>query len=293
MDKRKSLLLVLGVVLWGVFVAALVVYFFFPYQKALKIALQNVVGGGRTEVAMEGVTMKTMGVTASRLLLRPVGATAQTAPFELTHVDISWNPFSLLKGRLAIDSTASVYDGSLRCSIDGIPFTAGPANPNIAVRLEHINLGKCPEGALPWFKGISGSLDGTIKKETPLARPDKQVGTFRLTLQKGEVNEIQAKNMPRLVIPYKRILVEGKIDGPRIDVTNIALTSDVVSIKGSGTVETTDGGQVVDIKATYEALSKAFPLKGKGTITISGNQASPTVAISGGPQPAADMLRMH
>ena len=47
----------------------------------------------------------------------------------------------------------------LRCGIDGIPFT-GPANPNIVLRLEHVNLEKCPEGLFPWFKGISGSLDG-------------------------------------------------------------------------------------------------------------------------------------
>ncbi len=292
MDKQKKVLFVSGVVLWGVFVAALVVYFLFPYEKAIKIALQNVVGTGRTAVAVEGWTKKTMGIGASRVLLRPIGATGQTAPFELTDVDISWNPLSLITGKLAIKSKARVYDGILRCSIDGIPFT-GPANPNIVLWLEHINLGKCPEGTLPWFKGISGSLDGMVRKETPLSRPDKQTGSFRFNLNGGEVRDLQAKNMPRLVIPYKRILLEGKIDGPKIDVTNIILTSDAISIKGSGTVETTDTGQNIDIKASYEVLSKAFPLKGKGVITISGNQASPNIAISGNPPAAGDALRMR
>jgi type II secretion system protein N len=292
MDRQKSILFFSGVVLWGVFVAALMVYLFFPYQKALRIALQNVVGS-RTSVAMEGVSMKTMGIAASRLLLQPAASTDQAGPFELTHVDISWNPLSLLGGKLAIKSKASIYDGTMQCSIDGIPFT-GAANPNILLRLERINLGKCPEGALPWFKDISGSLDGVIKKETPLARPDTQTGSFRFDLKGGEVKELQARNMPRLVIPYKRIVIEGKIDGPRIDVTSIVLTSDAVSIKGSGTIETTDTGQNVDIRASYEALSKAFPLKGKGTITISGNQASPNVVvISGGPQAAGVALRMR
>lgn len=290
MDRKKAILLVSGVAVWGVFIAVLVVYLFFPYQKALKIALQNVVGNGKTAVAMEGVNVGTMGVTARKLLLRPVGATGQTAPFELTNVDISWNPFSLLRGKLAIRSTARVYDGNLKCNIDGVSF-AGPANPNVAVRLEHIDLAKCPEGALPWFKGITGFLDGTIKKETPLSRPDKQTGFFQLHLKGGEVRDLQARNMPRLVIPYKRILVEGRIDGPRIDVTNITLTSDVVSMKGRGTMETTEAGQVIDIKASYEVLSKTFPMKGKGSITISGNQASPTVAISGPPEVPGDTLR--
>lgn len=283
MDRGRKVLLGTGVALWGVFIAALVVYLFFPYQKALKIALQNVVGSGKTAVAMEGVNVKTMGVAASKLSLRPVGATGQTAPLVLTNVDISWNPFSLLKGKLAIKSKASVYDGSLFCTIDGISFT-GPANPSIALRLDHVNLGKCPEGALPWFKGITGFLDGTVKKETPLSRPEKQAGSFRFNLKGGEVRDLQAKNMPRLIIPYKRILIEGKIDGPRVDVTNITLTSDVVSIKGNGTVDTTEGGQTIDVKASYEVLSRTFPIKGKGSITISGNQASPTVAISGAPE---------
>ena len=213
MDKRTRILFFSGVVLWGVFVAALVIYLFFPYQKALKIALQNVVGGGKAAVAMEGVSMKRMGIGASRLLLQPASSTGQTVPFELTNVDISWNPLSLFRGKLAIKSTASVYDGILRCSIDGIPFT-GPANPSILLRLEHINLGKCPEGALPWFKGISGILDGMMRKETPASRPDKQTGSFRFDLKGGEVKDLQAKNMPRLVIPYKHIVIEGKIDGP-------------------------------------------------------------------------------
>jgi type II secretion system protein N len=282
MDRREKILLGSGAVLWGLLVAALVVYLFFPYQKALKIALQNVVGGGKTAVAVEGVNVRTTGITASKLLLRPVGATGQTAPFELKNVDISWSPFSLFRGKIAINSKATVYDGSLWCRIDGVSFT-GSANPNIALRLDRVNLGKCPEGTLPWFKGITGFLDGTLKKETPLARPDKQTGFFRFNLRGGEVKDLQPQNMPRLFIPYKHILIEGKIDGPRIDITNIALTSDVVSLKGKGTVETTEFGQMVDIRANYEVLSKNFPMKGKGTITISGNQASPTVAVSGVP----------
>jgi len=254
--------------------------------------LQNVVGNSRTAVAIEGMNLKAMGIHASKLLLRPATGTGQTAPFELSNVDISWNPISLFKGKLAIKSKAVVYDGLLQCSIDGIPFT-GPSNPNIVLRLEHINLGKCPEGVFPWFKGISGSLDGIIRKEAPLSRPDKQAGSFRLDLKGGEVKDLQAKNMPRLVIPYKRIILEGKIDGSLVSLTNIVLTSDDISIKGSGTVATTDMGQTLDIKASYEVLSKAFPIKGKGVITIGGNQASPTIVFSSALQPAGEALRMR
>jgi type II secretion system protein N len=280
MDRRRTLFFFSGVVLWGVLVMGLVVYLFFPYQKALKIALQNVAGNGKTTIAMEGVNMKTMGITASKVLLRPIGNTGQTAPFELSNIDITWNPLSLLRGRLTINSRALVYDGTLRANVDGIPFF-GQGNPDVLLKLEHVNIGKCPEGALPWFKGISGLLDGVMKKETPFARPDRQTGWFRFNLKGGEVKDLQIKNMPRLIIPYKRIAIEGWIDGSRVDISAISLSSDAVTLKGRGTVETTDQGQNVDIKLAYEALSKAFPLKGKGTIVISGSQAAPTVTISG------------
>ncbi len=280
MDRRKTCLFFSGVVLWGVLVAALVVYLFFPYQRALKIALQNVAGNGKTAIAMEGVSMKTMGITASKLLLRPIGNTGQTAPFELSNIDITWNPLSLLRGKLTINSKALVYDGTLRANVDGIPFF-GPGNPNVFLKLEHVNIGKCPEGALPWFRGISGFLDGVIKKDVPFARPDRQTGWFRFNLKGGEVQELQIKNMPRLIIPYKRIAIEGRIDGSRVDISTIALSSDAVTLTGKGTVETTDQGQNVDIRLAYDVLSKAFPLKGKGTIVISGNQAAPAVAVSG------------
>ena len=68
---------------WAVFVAALTVYLFFPYQKALRLALQNVLGSGRIAVSMEGVTTKLMGIGASKVYLKPDGAKGQTAPFEL------------------------------------------------------------------------------------------------------------------------------------------------------------------------------------------------------------------
>ena len=143
MDRRKAIFFFSGVVLWAVFVAALVVYLFFPYQKALKIALQNVIGSGRTAVAMEGVSMKTMGISATRLRLSSNAGPGQTAPFELTNVDISWNPFSLLTGKLVIKSKASVYDGMLRCTVDGIPFT-GLANPKYPAKLEHVESWEMP-----------------------------------------------------------------------------------------------------------------------------------------------------
>jgi type II secretion system protein N len=284
MAKRKDLVFYACSLGWAVFVAALTVYLFFPYQKALKLALQNVMGAGRVTVSMEGVTTKPMGVWASRVLLKPDAAGGQAAPFELSNIDIFWNPLSLLTGKLTIHSKASLYGGVLRCVMQGAPLM-GPSNPNISLTLDHVNLARCPEGILPWFRGMSGTLDGVIRKETPPGRPDKQAGSFRLYLKGGQVKDLRVNNMPRLIIPYQEITIEGKIDGPRINIVKLALKSDLVSLTGSGFVESGETDQTIDMKLSYETLSQVFPLKGKGLITISGSRKAPVVAIA--PQEAA------
>ena len=142
---------------------------------------------------------------------------------------------------------------------------------------------------------MTGTLDGVIRKETPPGRPDKQTGSFRLNLKGGQVKDLQVNNMPRLIIPYQEIAIEGKIDGPRVNIVKLALKSDLVSLTGSGFVESGETDQTIDMKLFYETLSQIFPLKGKGVITISGSRKAPVVTIApqeaaspaGGPQQAS------
>ncbi|MGD0228955.1 MAG: type II secretion system protein GspN [Syntrophorhabdales bacterium] len=278
MDSRKNILFFSGAVGWGILVMVLVIYLFFPYQKAVGMALQNMVDGGRASVSMDGVTMKLMGIKASRLLFRPDNGTGQSAPFELSNIDVLWNPLPLVKGKLTIYSKAAAYDGTLRCTIEGVPVM-GPSNPNVSVKLEHVNIGKCPEGVVPWFRSMSGILDGTIDKEVPVGKPDGQIGSFRFTVRNGEIRDLQVKNMPRLIVPYKEIDVEGKIDGQKIAIKRLTVTGDVISMKGTGVVESGESDRV-DLKLAYEVLSGAFPIQGKGLIAVSGNQAAPVVTIT-------------
>ena len=67
-------------------------------------------------------------------------------------------------------------------------------------------------------KVLSGILDRDDLAEDPVARPDGQVGSFRFTARGGEVKDLQVKNMPRLIVPYKEITIEGRIDGQKIDI---------------------------------------------------------------------------
>lgn len=278
MDRKKQIIFVALVVLWGAFVAGLTIYLFFPYQKALKLALQNVVGTGKTAVSMEGVVMKPMGVKAQKIVLRPDVSTGRPVKFELSRVNITWNPFSLIKGKLTIYSQASLYDGRLKCVIDGVPV-AGSSSPDIALKLDGVNVAKYPEGMMALFKGISGTLDGTIRKQVPVAQPEKQRGTFRLNLRNGEIRDLQIKNLPRLVIPYRQIVLEGKMDGSRIDLSKIAVTSDVVALNGSGSIDTGDLDHM-DIRLAYTAPAQGLPISGNGTIMISGSRTSPNITLA-------------
>jgi type II secretion system protein N len=277
-DRRKQLTFITLVVLWGAFVMCLTVYLFFPYQKALKLALQNVVGGGRTAVSMEGVVMKPLGVKAQKIVLRPDMGVGAPVQLELSRVNITWNPFSLIRGKLTIYSQASLYDGRLKCVIDGVPL-AGSSSPDISLKLDGVNIAKYPEGAMAWFKGISGILDGTMQKQVPVAQPERQRGSFRLNLRNGEIRDLQIKNMPRLVIPYRQIVLEGKMDGSRVDLSKIAVTSDIIALNGSGSIDTGDLDHM-DIRLAYTALSQGLPLSGKGTIVISGSRTSPNITLA-------------
>jgi type II secretion system protein N len=278
MDRQKKVLFFSIVVLWGVAVAAGVTYFFFPYQKVLKIALQNVVGGRKAVIAMEGVSTRMLGIHAEKLFLKP-DVTGSQVPIELSDVDISWKPFSLLKGSLSLSSRASVYDGLLHSTVTGVSFR-GPSTPSVILGFKDVDISKFPVGVLPGFRGVTGKLNGVIRRNVPLATPDKQSGTFRFTLTNGEVKGLQIKDLPRLVIPYRQIIIEGKTNGPKVEVRKILLTSDVVLLRGSGLIESSDLEQYLDINLSYEALSKLLPLKGKGVVTIRGSSAAPLVTIS-------------
>ena len=273
-SKRNVVFFYLGAVVWAAVVMAFVVYLFFPYQKALGIALQTV-AGGRAAVSMEGVASKMMGIKASKILFR--SWQGQTASFELSDVDISWNPLSLLGGKGTIRSKAVLYGGTLQCTMQGIRFL-GPSDPVISLKLDHVNLARCPEGAFPWFKGMSGRLDGMIEEKMPVGRPDKETGSFKLTVADGEIKGLQIKNMPQLVVPYKNIVVEGKIDGQKRNISKFTLNSDVVTISGVGALQKGETDDAIDMRLSYRALSKSFPLQGSGALIVSGTQTAPVVS---------------
>jgi type II secretion system protein N len=276
--NRRRIGFVAGVVAWGLFVAALTVYLFFPYQKALRIALQNGVGGSRFAVSMEGVSLRTLGMSVSKVQFRVEGN--GTSIFELSNVDVAWKPLQLLRGRFGIFSRASAYGGVLRTTIDDIPIAVA-STPLLSLRIDDVDVAKFPAG-LSWLKGATGRLSGWIRKQTPPGRPEHQTGSFSLQLRDGEIRDLHVEHMPRLVIPFKEIALDGRIEGARLSFNRIAVESDLLTLRGDGTIETGESDTSLNLTLAYRTLSASAPLAGDGVITVSGTETAPRISVSEG-----------
>jgi hypothetical protein len=74
-------------------------------------------------------------------------------------------------------------------------------------------------------------MSGSIRKEVSLARPEKQTGSFRITMTAGEMKELQIKNLERFVLAYKEIVAEGKMSGSTIQVDRIVVDGEGIRQK--------------------------------------------------------------
>ena len=278
MKRYRALILYGGAALWGIIVMAIVILLFFPYQRALRIALQNVLGGSRMIVSVQGVHPGLTSLEATKVVVDHASLEAGTLA-ELSKARVVWYPLSLFMGKLVLFSQAQAYGGVLQCTIDGIPVLGG-ASPDLFIQLKNLNLGMYPEGRLPWFKGISGTMNGWIRQRVALSKTDKEKGSFSIRLTDGEIREPVMKDLQRLILPYKEILAEGTVSGGRIDINKIAVTGDGIVLRGSGTIEPGEPQRRLNITLQYEGAAAGGPLTGKGALTISGNQWSPQVAIT-------------
>jgi autotransporter translocation and assembly factor TamB len=103
-----------GAVLWGLIVMIGLVLLFFPYQKVLKIAAQNVLGANNMIVSVQGADFGFSGFKASKILVGHPAVEGKPL-LELRGVDVTWSQLSLLTGSLAIFSKATAYDGTVEC----------------------------------------------------------------------------------------------------------------------------------------------------------------------------------
>ena len=274
---RQSLLYA-GIILWGFVVMLAVVLFFFPYQRALKLVSRNVLGSSRMIVALEGPHLGLVSAQASKVVVGHVAVEGKPL-FELRRVYVQWYPFSLLTGKLTVFSKAAAYDGTIECEINGIPVLV-TGTPTMKLKFENVNLAKYPEGTLPWFKAMSGSMSGWIKEDLPLERSDKQTGSFRIVMTAGELKELQVKGLQNFILGYKEVVAEGRIAGSKLYIDRILVEGDGIKLKGSGSIEREGSEQNVNLKLACESTSNSSPLPNGSLITVTGNQWSPTVTIS-------------
>ena len=278
MKLIKQSLIYAGIIAWGMAVMLATVLVFFPYQKALKIISQNLLGSSRMIVAVEGPRFGFTSVQVSKIVVGHAAVEGKPL-FELKKIDARWNPFSLIFGKLAIFCRAQAYDGLVECSIDRISMLS-KVNPNLRIKFDNVNLAKYPEGTLPWFKAMSGNMSGWIREEMPLERSGKHKGSFRIVMTAGEIKDLQVKGLQNFVLPYKEVLAEGRISGPKIYLDNIVVDGENISLKGNGTIERGGDEQKISLTLACENTSKTSLLANGSVITVTGDQWHPTITIS-------------
>ncbi|OPY00262.1 MAG: hypothetical protein A4E62_00921 [Syntrophorhabdus sp. PtaU1.Bin002] len=253
-------------------------FFFFPYQRALKMSFQDFLGGNKMTVSFVGVRSGIAKALASHIIVGHENIDGQPL-FELDKATLAWNPFSLFKGTITMICGAKAYGGTLRFSITDIPVV-GIGNPRLSMIFGDINLAKYPEGRLPWFKSVKGILNGSVYKDLMLLTGERRKGVFSVLVKNGVLYHVAVKTPQELTIPFKNLTIEGRTQGDNIIIDKLSINGQDISIRGSGLIESGAAMEAVNLKLSYEAISKAAPLPGKGVITVSGNIWQPDIVVA-------------
>ena len=267
-----------ALILWGVASMLATFVLFFPYQKALAIFSQNLLGSSNLIVSLQGTHFGFSGARASSMVVRHIALEGRPV-VELQKIDARWNPLSLLTGKFAMLCRALAYEGILECSVVGIPlFSKG--NPSLNIKFVNINLAKYPEQTLPWCTALKGKLSGWVKDEVPLENADKQKGSFRVTLKSGEINNLQVQGMGNVVLPYSQVLADGRIVGSKIYLDKIVVDGKNIVLRGNGSIDRLGSDPTISLKLACEGTSGTPPFTNGSVIAVSGKQWHPTITVS-------------
>lgn len=275
MKSKKLIAYVLGTVFATVLLTAIFTVLFFPYKKAFTVAFENYMLSTNMQVSMQNAHT---GISTFNVDKVSIGhKDVQNTPlFVLENFSATVDFLSILKGTLNADMQADVYGGKLTARLSDIPFI-NQKKTTLDVSLHNIDLSKYPEGALSFLKKISGTLNAKVKRNLSLYDLHSQKGTFIFELTDGEITELKVSGLPRLILPYKKLSLSGKIEGTRYYVDNISFNISGVKVAGAGYADLNDIEPYLNFNFTYEAISKQAPLKGKGKILITGTPLSPSI----------------
>jgi hypothetical protein len=84
------------------------------------------------------------------------------------------------------------------------------------------------------------------------------------------------------------VVAEGRIAGSIVHLDKILVEGDGVSLKGRGIIDRGQPEQKINLTLVCESSSNTSPLANGAVITVTGNQWSPTIAISSEPAPQAE-----
>ncbi len=288
MTRSRKYLLYIGAVVWAIAVTGAVLFAFFPYQKAFKLVFQDIAVSGRARISFVGAGTGFGKASASKIMVAHEGVEGK--PFyEMEKVELVWNPLTLLKGSIRVSSHAFAYGGKVNIDVAGLPVF-GNGTPVLNIRFAGVDLAKYPENTLPWFKVIRGAMNGMITKDVRFVDRGMEKGTFTLRIKDGELRGIAFKEDPKASLPFKEVLIEGRIKGGRWEAENVSIKGNAYVIRGAGVIQDAGDGAEINARLSYESSSQDGILAGKGTITISGNLWAPEISMAkeAGPRTVAE-----
>lgn len=265
----------LCVFIFAIFFAILFV--FFPYQKMLSIAFQSALSGNRMYVSFIDVRKGFGKIATSRIIISHDKVHGQPL-YEIEKLQLQWNPFSVLKGTIDVYSTGKCYGGIIKFSINNIPLFWKDISSR-SILLKDINLENYPKERLPWFKSVSGTLNGTFKSDIRFFARESEKANFSFTIKDGFFNQINTKGSRDFSLRFKDISIEGRGQGDIFTLDKVTINCQDLIIKGNGVINTGLKTEEIKLNFTYESLSTQSPLSGKGTITVSGSIWQPEILV--------------
>ncbi|MBF0497826.1 MAG: type II secretion system protein GspN [Deltaproteobacteria bacterium] len=232
-DILKRWPMAIGLILFGLGLFIVLVYYQFPYNRLTVYLLDRVNEDGRVNVTVESLKPTrpinfVLNKTAFRL---PVGKTLVPL-FEPRDIDLQVGLWALLARRLNVAFSSNIFSGKLSGQID-----TDQALHDLSARIDcrALDLSQSPYLQAAADIGVTGKLSGGL---TYRGTRDWVAGTGKaqVSLEDGVLTRLSRLQIPLDSVPYKNIKVTLALDKGRIVVSDFSLKSDQLTAEAGGII---------------------------------------------------------
>ena len=165
--------------------------------------------------------------------------------FDLGELQLSPSWLALLGGRIGADLNAGAYAGKVDA---GVVASFKGVVQQLDVKINQLSLVQLPVAAI--LSLSSGLLDLDIRMER-LDSVDQRNGRFRLELHNVARPQTQYSAIAELAklpsINVSQLILDGRLDGQKVEFTNANINSDLGTISGTGSLNISSLGAIAEI----------------------------------------------